>query len=377
MRDEHELLRLVGLVYECATAPEQWQVFLATFATAVDSDRPLIYFHPDRPTPGAREPVIAAVDYDMRVVEQYEEYYAARNVWLQHGRHLLQPGTVRTSEKMCPRDVLVRSEFYNDFLRVQDISHAVGATLARVESGTWNISAFRGHGRPPYEGDELSLLRALTPHLGRALEIQLRTEDLDRRVRWHEDCLDRLPVGIIFAAADAKVVFANRAARAVLDTNDGLSLDACRLRGGTPAITSLIRARIAAACGSPLGAGATLHVARGIDRRPLHVIVAPTPCNVRSLYGERGRASLFITDPERHVPVDLPYLQDHYGLTPAEARVAELLAQGLEVNAISCKLGVSVHTTRFQLKRVFDKTGTSRQSELVALLLKDTGLRST
>jgi hypothetical protein len=59
---ERDLLRLIGLAYECATAAEHWTVFLATFAALVESVRPLIYLRPDHPAPDGRQPVIASVD---------------------------------------------------------------------------------------------------------------------------------------------------------------------------------------------------------------------------------------------------------------------------------------------------------------------------
>jgi DNA-binding CsgD family transcriptional regulator len=119
-----------------------------------------------------------------------------------------------------------------------------------------------------------------------------------------------------------------------------------------------------------LGAGATLDLPRSAGKRPLHVVVVPTPPNVQSLRADRAAVSLFITDPERRVRLDVRELRESFDLTPAEARLAEFLVQGLDVAAISLTLGVSVHTTRSQLKQVFSKTATSRQSELIALLMK-------
>jgi DNA-binding CsgD family transcriptional regulator len=116
--------------------------------------------------------------------------------------------------------------------------------------------------------------------------------------------------------------------------------------------------------------GTRLQVRRSLDRRPLGVIVVPTPANVRALYGHGGAVSLFLTDPERRVRLDARGLRADYGLTAAETRVAELLVQGADVAGIGRRLGVSIHTVRSQVKRVLEKTATSRQSELVALLMR-------
>lgn len=57
----------------------------------------------------------------------------------------------------------------------------------------------------------------------------------------------------------------------------------------------------------------------------------------------------------------------HCYLTPAEARVARGIAQGLSPARIAKQLGVSPQTIRSQLKRVFVKTSTNRQTELSLL----------
>ena len=55
------------------------------------------------------------------------------------------------------------------------------------------------------------------------------------------------------------------------------------------------------------------------------------------------------------------------GLTPMQARVAELLAAGRSVGETAEELGNAEATPRGHLARIFSKTGTTRQGELVAL----------
>lgn len=62
-------------------------------------------------------------------------------------------------------------------------------------------------------------------------------------------------------------------------------------------------------------------------------------------------------------------LADAFNLTPAEARVAAYLAQGLAPKQIAAVCGVSPCTVRSQVRTLFEKTGVRRQPELVRLLL--------
>ena len=59
-----------------------------------------------------------------------------------------------------------------------------------------------------------------------------------------------------------------------------------------------------------------------------------------------------------------------FRLTPSEAKVACVIARGAPPDIAARELKISRETARNQLKSVFAKTGTHRQSELVALLMQ-------
>jgi DNA-binding CsgD family transcriptional regulator len=66
---------------------------------------------------------------------------------------------------------------------------------------------------------------------------------------------------------------------------------------------------------------------------------------------------------------DMARLRAEFGLTKAEARLALRLAEGASLARAAEAFDVKLTTIRSQLQQVFAKTGTSRQAELVALLL--------
>jgi len=66
---------------------------------------------------------------------------------------------------------------------------------------------------------------------------------------------------------------------------------------------------------------------------------------------------------------DMARLRAEFGLTKAEARLALRLAGGASLASAAEAFDVKLTTIRSQLQQVFAKTGTSRQAELVALLL--------
>jgi DNA-binding CsgD family transcriptional regulator len=62
-------------------------------------------------------------------------------------------------------------------------------------------------------------------------------------------------------------------------------------------------------------------------------------------------------------------LRCHFGLTPAEARLALQLVAGEPLRAAAAKLSITYETARTELKNIFNKTGTCRQAELVIVIV--------
>lgn len=62
-------------------------------------------------------------------------------------------------------------------------------------------------------------------------------------------------------------------------------------------------------------------------------------------------------------------LIDLYAVTKAEARVALLMASGLSTQEVARRLDIGITTVRTHLHRLFSKTDTHHQAQLVALLL--------
>ncbi|MGX1348246.1 DNA-binding CsgD family transcriptional regulator [Bradyrhizobium elkanii] len=108
-------------------------------------------------------------------------------------------------------------------------------------------------------------------------------------------------------------------------------------------------------------------VVRRIDKRPIVIQIQQVPPAARSPF-LGARAILLIRDLEGSAAFDQALLAATFELTPAQARLATRLARGDSVEAAAQEAGVALATARNQLKTIFQKTGTHRQAELVALL---------
>ena len=74
---------------------------------------------------------------------------------------------------------------------------------------------------------------------------------------------------------------------------------------------------------------------------------------------------LTVDDPQRMIDRKVDEVAEACGLTPTEARMLGLVVKGLDTVVAARKLGIARTTARTHLQRLFAKTGTARQSELV------------
>jgi DNA-binding CsgD family transcriptional regulator len=116
-----------------------------------------------------------------------------------------------------------------------------------------------------------------------------------------------------------------------------------------------------------LRSGGTLSVTRR-SKPPLELVVAPLAPGRDGDWPAGELALLIVNDPSSQPEGIIPFLVRRFDLTPGEARVALTLMSGIGVKEAAEQLGVSGNTVRTHLQRIFDKTATKRQAELVRLL---------
>jgi DNA-binding CsgD family transcriptional regulator len=154
-----------------------------------------------------------------------------------------------------------------------------------------------------------------------------------------------------------------------LNQKDGLYIKDARLGASKPRESAVLRSLIdrtaKARLNHSVGYGQSVLITRA-SQTPLHVVVAPLTDGHLSGAG-KATAIVFISDPDRIHDGLTGMLHGLYGFTPAECRLAELLAKGqtlAEAAELNC---VARETVRSQLRSMFNKTGVRRQSELIRI----------
>lgn len=196
--------------------------------------------------------------------------------------------------------------------------------------------------------------------------------DREAEAGFHAACraLDYVALGVVLLDAGARVLFANRAARALAAEADGLTIGEALLADGARPGAGLRRTLETALAMSLAGEDhvAGLSVPRPSGRRDLLLLACSLDARGRD--GAHAPAVVaFISDPERRPQVPGDVLAALFGLTPAESQVAIKLAEGRRLDEIATSLHVSQTTVAYHLRNLFQKTDTHRQADLMALVL--------
>jgi DNA-binding CsgD family transcriptional regulator len=184
--------------------------------------------------------------------------------------------------------------------------------------------------------------------------------------------LELLRRGAMLVQSDAKPCLLNAAAMDILEKKDGLSLSRSGLEADsandTKALISLLRTAISfPQLGEPKDS--PISVPRKSGTAALIIRVMPGPELVGWPRDDARTALMTISDPALGPETNERDLVRLYGLTRGEAAIAALVIQGKTIEEAADALFISAHTARTHLKRIFSKTETHRQSELVVRLL--------
>jgi DNA-binding CsgD family transcriptional regulator len=109
-----------------------------------------------------------AVSFNMAPsnLRRYEDWYQFRDPMTFELRARRRATLV---DEVIPRDKLVRTEFYNDFLARDGLHHGVNMFIFDGQRDLGDLRIWRARDRPEFGERDLDLLDALEPHLRRAL----------------------------------------------------------------------------------------------------------------------------------------------------------------------------------------------------------------
>lgn len=355
--------KAVAACYDAVVTPQSWADALHDLCRSLDAA--CMMFYPDNADKSTLETLPISHDYkdfiDFYIEHKwYEGHYRAERGWplMRQGRTVIEHDLASDEERRKLRH-------YNELYLPFEFVGFAGVGF-RVEDRAWAGAMLRYDRQGHFSHEDAQALARLGPHFARM--VGFSEKFALAQAASGLAALDQMSCAAVLLDWRGTVLRLNRRAEALLGTD--LKLRQGKLAAGDAEsdrrLQGLVRALLSRDVSLATFAPAPIAVRR-TARRPLVVEALPVSGLIADVF-QRSRALLTITDLDARPVPSAKRLQGLFGLTAAEARLAERLAAGEELKAIAESSGVAFATVRKQLDAIFAKTETHRQGELVALI---------
>jgi len=259
------------------------------------------------------------------------------------------------------------SRFFHDGLHPREWLDEANAMLE--EPGDELTSGTPMRRRAGVADDARRRLAVVMPHMRRALQIG---EDIVRsrtEAAALADTVDGLGAGLFIVDGAMRILHTNAAARRLLAAENVLCSRGGRLIASDPQTNRSLRLALAASDDAmDVMPGPLPLIASDGTHRVGHIrLLKP----VARSYGDGSHealAAVMVYKAGMEYPRPPDIIATFYNLTPTELRVLLAIVDIGGAPEVAAKLGIAPSTVRTHVGRLFEKTGTKRQAELVRLV---------
>lgn len=360
---------LIAAIYDGILEPVPWRTALDKMRAAMSAAHVTLMLRP--PSSESRGVMVNSGVVDDEATESYETHFFAIDPFVG-----LPDGEVTSAEELLGAERWKESVMYRDYLKPLSIRHLLGADIYTEEGIECRLRVTRPPGGKAFSKAEKTLVRVLLPHLRRAIRLHAKLDYLECERQVFSGAMNRLLLGMISYSQDGQILETNKEAERILAEKDGIKLTVKGIRadnrGENQELQRLLQEAIA---GGRTDAEPTvveaMSITRQFDRSKLGIVVRTIPMGQWSESTQRPAASLFLRDPDFNSAQPLQdVVRRIFNLTRMEAALAVLLAKGYTLDESAEELGVRRNTARTHLRSIFGKTGVTRQTMLVRMLLK-------
>ena len=367
--DPENLSDLVGAIYDAAVSPGRWPEVLGDCRNFVGGCSASIFC---KDTTG----VAGGIFYqDGNISPHYGQLYFETYARLDPttGAHVM----AALEQPIATADVLQASEFldtrfYREWVEPQGLVDFVSAPIEK--SGNWAamFGVFRHERDGVVDPGAKTRMSLLVPHIRRAVLIGKVIEQRSFEAASLGDAFDGLAAGMFLVDADGRLVHANAPGRQMLNRNGAIDLRNGRITAHTEAANDALAAALTATTGGDSAVGVrgisiAMEDARG-EHYAAHVLPLTSGARRRTGVHYSAVAALFVHRATLDAPAAPETIARTFELTLTELRVMMAIVQVGGVPETADALGIAETTVKTHLHRVFSKTGTARQADLVRLV---------
>jgi DNA-binding CsgD family transcriptional regulator/PAS domain-containing protein len=281
------------------------------------------------------------------------------------------PGGINWDYQILDEQAMNRSPFYMEFLPRIDFRYFIDGIIANSEREFAAVVVHRSARQGHIDRPGIATMQRLLPHVCQAFDVARRLKGAGEARDSLERALDWLADGVALVRTDGVVVYANATLQAMARRNDGIRLH----KGSIEFAAAEARERFATAVGAiaRLRNGepqtSTDFVAtRSSGEAPYVVSVRPLFESEKAGAQRKAAAVVFIHAARGHTAAATGTLRKIFGFTEAEASLAQALQAGLPLGEYANSRRLSLNTVYTHLRRIKEKTGCRRMTELIRKL---------
>jgi DNA-binding CsgD family transcriptional regulator len=271
----------------------------------------------------------------------------------------------------------VQTRFFREWLAPQGLTDGLFSNLEKGATSCALFTAMRHAGEGQVDDRMRHRFELITPHVRRSMLIG-KVIDLHRvEAAALADSLDQLASAMFIVDSTGRVIHANVSAHRLIAEADVLRVTNGRVAALDPhGSRSLLDAFTAAQAGdAALGKkGIAMPLtARTGERYVAHVLPLTSGARRKAGVSYAATAAVFIRKATLDLPSPPEAVASEFKLTPAEVRVLFAIVEIGGVPEVAPVLGISDQTVKTHLHRIYEKTATKRQADLVRLVASYAG----
>lgn len=375
---EQSFQKFIGLVYEAAEDPGRWKALYQELQAALEvKSIHMLALDKRHGTLSYSDGANLPVQGELAYMQHYRFIDPRLPVILE--RPL---GEWTHCHEILTDDEVARHPFYQEFLIPYDRRYMSGCKLADTPDATVIFVTLTGQAEGPLSTDRHAFLERLMPHLRRACRIGIQNFVYSSQALVGHLLVNKLRQPVILMTPGGDVMHTNEAAQDLLRSTSIVRVEAGRLQLPRRQLDALLRRcaeleqslkmgpHAQAQAASQASQFASLQLQEEGGRESVYAFFTVlSPQAALGTFGLRPVVMLLFYHPRSAPAIDSGLLYAVFGLTPAECRIATLLAEGLSLKQIAQAQGTQHETVRKQLRSIYQKTATNRQPELIRLLL--------
>jgi DNA-binding CsgD family transcriptional regulator/PAS domain-containing protein len=357
------LSSLISEIYDCALNSTYWNSTMTRIAGFTNAAYATIALAEH----GASNPVIVAhSQLDCDKLNSLNEAFGLDTPGVQQAILGKLDVPVSALGLMSEAD-LQGSRFYREWLAPQGLRDGCVVKFSHTANRLGFATFATRISRNLISSEERRFIQILSPHMRRAAIMGNLLDQSVDSISAYSSVLDCIASPVFMTDGDGRVCHMNTAAQQVLSQGRGVVLSNNILVATSPFSKSLFADALARVSTKEGGHSQVTVPMTSPGQAPIVAYILPLSRNKMGRTCATAKVVVFLCLGEPMVHPSETLLMSLFDLTPAEARVMKLAGCGRQIFDISAEIGSSENTVKTHLSRVYSKTATARQAELVAL----------